>query len=144
MQRQFSGRGDRRDDMPSFSLDKDAVEKILGGDGEAINEYAEDLADRLIDFSKSRMRSFYGPVVQLKAQQLTADRPVKHKVDRLQLMRPRLAYLSKRDGGRNAENLKKALDILVPAIGDSQERLEAFFDFIEAVVAYHYQKGKRN
>jgi CRISPR type III-A-associated protein Csm2 len=137
-----TGSGSGGAQATDFSFKPRDVEKILSGDGETMVRLAEELAREIGKFPRSQMRSFYGPVVRLR-HDLQSSKEDNSQVirNRLHLVRARLAYTVERETGKAAKPLKNAMDVLVGRPKNSQE-MARLFDFIEALVAYHYGFSK--
>lgn len=134
--------GNQQQSQGSSGLSREQVAGILAGDGKTIADAAEALAERLSELSKSRMRSFYGRVVSI-FQQVTND-TVTQAYHKLHLLRPRLAYLAKREPAAGAleAGFKQLLDVLKSPTTASD--IQPIMDFSEALVAYHRKFGKGN
>lgn len=63
------------------------------------------------------------------------------------LLRPKLAYLAKKERGKGVEDLQQVLDPCIALIQDAPDeaerkvRFERFVDFFEAILAYHKAGG---
>ncbi|MBC7108385.1 MAG: type III-A CRISPR-associated protein Csm2 [Methanomassiliicoccales archaeon] len=117
--------------------------------GEKQVEFAEEVAKRCKDVSKSRMRTIYAWVrksrldlqeAKRKADQPTVDqiRPI---ISDIKLLKAKLAYLAgrgkeNRDERDQMNNLYEILCRVIDAVSDEQD-LEAFFSVVESILAYH-------
>jgi CRISPR-associated protein Csm2 len=96
-------------------------------------EYAEDFAD---DISTSQLRQVYAAVKQAE-HRYQADNDMEAALHRLRLLKPKLAYLTARDENA-AEFERKIVEHIDKTIEEkSQNRLEYFFQLLEAFVGYH-------
>jgi CRISPR-associated protein Csm2 len=106
-------------------------------------ETAKKMGDALSKpLSTSQIRFIYGVVQQIKADWLISrDEKKKAKARRaLLLLRPKMAYRARKEGGA-VKNLVDVLDPAVVLVGDSEENFRRFYDFFEAILAYHKAAG---
>lgn len=123
----------------------DVLNKIITDDNAtgALVEAAKKMGDALSKpLSTSQIRFIYGVVQQIKADWLISrDEKKKAKARRaLLLLRPKMAYRARKEGGA----VKNLVDVLEPAVvlvGDSEENFRRFYDFFEAILAYHKAAG---
>lgn len=112
------------------------LKKILGGDVKELNAYAEELAEKYVSgretekLSTSQIRSVLDEIQRM--------REFDH--ERLQLLRPKLAYAAGRHGGM-VRYFQKLMDLLINMT--TKDNYQYFKNFVEAIVAYHrYHGGK--
>lgn len=120
----------------SGGLSTEEIKKILSGDGPTIAASAERLAGELKDLKSAQIRNFYGPVTKIRESHEAPEA----KLNRLHLMRPRLAYMEARE--RNARPLRRDFERLIKEATAHDKSLDGLFDFAEAVVGYHKQHQK--
>lgn len=128
----------------------DVVEKILGdipailaGNKEKLVRNAEEFGKHLAkeNLSTSQIRNIFSEVKRMKKY--------KESKDKLQLLRPKLAYVAGRHGKRKGNklvgpvpDLSKVLDECIKNVRD-ETAFNNFKDFFEAILAYHrYYGGK--
>ncbi|HJS18850.1 MAG TPA: type III-A CRISPR-associated protein Csm2 [Anaerolineales bacterium] len=92
--------------------------------------------------STSQIRFIYGVVQQIKADWLVSrDERKKAKARRtLLLLRPKMAYRARKEGGA-VKNLVEVLDPAVVLVGDDEDNFRRFYEFFEAILAYHKAAG---
>lgn len=125
------------------------IKKIFDGDVEKLNEYCDYVGKELADkeVSNSQLRGILDEVQKIfrKKSQEEQDKFALNVKNRLELMKPKLAYLvGKEKKYKKIEVLKQLNKILSYAIDQiTQKNLEIFKYFMEAIVAYHrfYEKG---
>lgn len=125
-----------RDFNQSFNPNAQRISKILNGDAEEMNTYAEELARHFSSgkeqekLSTSQIRTILSEIQKMK----------KYDKNQLQLLRPKLAYAAGRHRGR----VKDFYTLFEAAVKQTNEKnFKMFQNFIEAIVAYHkYQGGK--
>lgn len=125
-----------RDFNQSFNPNAQRISKILNGDAEEMNTYAEELARHFSSgkdqerLSTSQIRTILSEIQKMK----------KYDKNQLQLLRPKLAYAAGRHKGR----VKDFYTLFEAAVKQTNEKnFKMFQNFIEAIVAYHkFQGGK--
>jgi CRISPR-associated protein Csm2 len=119
---------------------KREVPSILAGDSKKLVENAKELGEHLSrGLSTSQIRSIFSEVKQMRGY----DR------DRLNLLRPKIAYTAGRHGSRvrgklvgPIVDLQEVLDACIQRTS-SEKEFENFRNFFEAILAYHrYYGGK--
>jgi CRISPR type III-A-associated protein Csm2 len=132
------GRGDQRlpQAEPAFRLSDDAITAILEGNARRLVDEAERVSKKLARVSVQHLR----PVAQAVAAARLSDEPEKSTLNRLHLLRPRLAWLAGHPGSRQLDALRSVLDVLLAKARPNQ--LGSVLDFVEAVVAYHYRHSR--
>lgn len=107
------------------------AEAILAGNGPALVEAAQRLADQLSrgGVRAAQLRQLYNSIRRLRTPDSWE----------LSLFRARLAYAVARAGQRrvNMRPLESALLALLDRVGEDLPRFRRFQDFFEALVAYH-------
>lgn len=89
----------------------------------------------------SQIRNIYGEVKRIEGKSSSEA-----KKDFL-MLRPKMAYASKRAGGRGIEAFKDVMDLAHLAVlenEDFEDNFKNFCDFFEAVLAYHKAYGGRD
>lgn len=120
----------------AFNPDAQRISKILNGDAEEMNTYADALAKHFLSgreqekLSTSQIRTILSEIQKMK----------KYDKNQLQLLRPKLAYAAGRHRGR----VKDFYTLFEAAVKQTNEKnFKMFQNFIEAIVAYHkFQGGK--
>ncbi|MCW3131532.1 MAG: type III-A CRISPR-associated protein Csm2 [Candidatus Methanospirare jalkutatii] len=114
------------------------IPSILGGDTKKLVEDAEKLGEHLgRRLSTSQIRIIFSEVKQMQEY----DR------DKLNLLRPKMAYIAGRHGQRKGGrlvgpivDLQEVLDECIRKIS-SEEDFKNFKNFFEAILAYHRYYG---
>ncbi len=112
-------------------LDKDFIE-YAPMFGEEINKGG---------LSTSQIRNFYGEVIKMRAYEWSV------KIEQsFILLKPKLAYATKRANKQGLNDLKTILDegidaVLEGNIQQKQTRFENFCNLFEAIIAYHRANG---
>ncbi len=119
---------------------KGEVRAILAGDSEKLVENAEKLGKHLGErLSASQIRSIFSEVKRMR----------EYDGDRLNLLRPKMAYTAGRHGKISQGklvgpivDLQEVLDECIKRTSNEKE-FENFRNFFEAILAYHrYHGGK--
>lgn len=119
---------------------KKELPSILAGDSKKLVENARRLGEHLGGrLSTSQIRSIFSEVKQMR----------RYDEDRLNLLRPKMAYTAGKHGSRvqgklvgPIVDLQEILDKCIERIS-SEEEFENFKSFFEAILAYHrYYGGK--
>lgn len=133
-QPQRSGKSFNRDS--EFQVDEGRLIKVLAGEAKELNEYAKYLAESFVkgkegeQLSTSQIRNILDEIQRMK----TFDE------NRLQLLRPKLAYLAGKHRGR-VKDFQRLLDVAINKTNAGN--FVHFKNFVEAIVAYHrYLGGK--
>jgi len=119
---------------------KKELPSILGGDSKKLVENARRLGEHLGGrLSTSQIRSIFSEVKQMR----------RYDEDRLNLLRPKMAYTAGRHGKMKegkltgpVVDLQEILDECIERIS-SEEEFENFKSFFEAILAYHRYYGGR-
>lgn len=127
---------------------------ILGGPGstETLVKQADLAGERLANakLSTSQIRALFGEVRQIEAQwQSGLSNGADHgrARSRLLLLKPKMAYRSKKESGAAVGDLVGVLDPAIDLIVTGAERTEEterfrrFVDLFEAILAYHRFHG---
>jgi len=137
----------------SAESQQQVIEKILAGDGAAIVQKASELADAIKGLKAAQLRNFYGSALLIEEKTRSGGLKPQDFINKIQLLRPKLHYMVNRPQGYHARPLQVFLDQLIPETakkvnqmvqgqgGDWRGVADAFFDFLEAVVAYHKEGG---
>ncbi len=114
-------------------FDTERIKKILGGDMKILNDYAKELGKHFADgMSTSQLRSVLDEIQKMPEKPFDQNR--------LQLLRPKLAYAAGRHKGKVLE-FQKLLDWTIQQTNENN--FNNFRYFVEAIVAYHrYYGGK--
>ncbi len=121
---------------PAFRLADEAVTAILEGNGRRLVDEAEKVARKLARVPVQHLR----PVEQAVAAARLSSEPEKAVLNRLHLLRPRLAWLASHPGSRGLDAMRAVLDVLLSKARPHQ--LASVLDFVEAVVAYHHRHAR--
>lgn len=121
----------------SADISQESIKKImLKNDAAEMNRYAEELAKKYLEgkenekLSTSQIRNFLDEIQKMK----------KYDANKLQLLRPKLAYAAGRHRGRVKE-FRNLVEELIKHTNENN--FDTFKLFIEAIVAYHrYHGGK--
>jgi CRISPR-associated protein Csm2 len=132
---------DPRASMPpgsSFPYDEGKIKKILAGDMKTLNDYANELGEYFAQgrereaLTTSQIRNVLDEIQKMPEKQFDENR--------LQLLRPKLAYAAGRHRGKVME-FQRLLDKVIQLT--DKNNFKNFKHFVEAIVAYHrYHGGK--
>ncbi len=119
-------------------FDTEKIKKILAGDMKILNDYANELGKHFAEgrereaLSTSQIRSVLDEIQKMPEKPFNPNK--------LQLLRPKLAYAAGRHKGKVLE-FQKLLDWTIQQTNENN--LNNFRYFVEAIVAYHrYHGGK--
>jgi CRISPR-associated protein Csm2 len=135
-------------------MDEATLKKIIvDGDAKQTVETAEalgsDLANRY-KLSTNQVRNIFGTVRRIAMNWPTAsqdesdEQAAAQAYRELQLLKPKMAYQAKREGGQGVGILVGVLTQAIDLVGDNRQHFQHFVDFFEATLAYHKAKGGRN
>lgn len=136
--REFRGNPIQPAAPSQFQVREDRIKKILAGDMKELNSYADELGKY---FAQGRM----GEVLSTSQIRNVLDeiqRMPQKKFDenRLQLLRPKLAYAAGRHKGK-VQEFQKIIDRAIQ--WTNKDNFVNLRYFVEAIVAYHrYHGGK--
>jgi CRISPR type III-A-associated protein Csm2 len=145
--------GGRPFPQQSAESQQQITEKILAGDGATIVQKASELAYAIKGLKTAQIRNFYGSVLLIEEKTRSGGLKAQDFINKIQLLRPKLHYMVNRPQGYHARPLQEFLDQLIPETGKKVNQMvqgqtgdwrgvaEAFFDFLEAIVAYHKEGG---
>jgi CRISPR-associated protein Csm2 len=97
--------------------------------------------------STNQIRSLFGEVRQIQAQWSMGDAQQQLARRRVVLLKPKMAYRSRRERGKGVQDLVAVLD---PALNEvikekdpkrQREAFQRFVEFFEAILAYHKAYG---
>lgn len=132
---------------PLFPKPESAVLKSIITDdkgAEALVRTAKVMGDGLArPLSTNQIRAIYGEVLRIKADWLESgkDEIKKARAQRaLLLLRPKMAYRARKEGG-GVRDLVEVLDSAVQLVGGSEQNFRRFYEFFEAILAYHKAAG---
>lgn len=118
-------------------VDEDRIKKVLGGDAKELNAYADELANFYIEPRKDSERLTTSQIRNILDE---IQRMREFNETKLHLLRPKLAYVAGRHGGR-VRDFQKLLDTTIKIT--NKDNFKNFKNFVEAIVAYHrYYGGK--
>lgn len=126
----------RQEARGNILIDEARVKRVLNGDATEMNKYAEELAKNYVGMSPgdknqlttSQIRNFLDEVQKMK----------EFNSNRLQLLRPKLAYAA----GRHKGKVKEFRDLMEVVIKNTnKDNFDYFKYFVEAIVAYHRLHG---
>ncbi len=121
----------------AVQIDENKLKKILLGDAKELNAYADELAKFYLEARKESERLTTSQIRNILDE---IQRMRDFDENKLQLLRPKLAYTAGRHGGKVKE-FQKLLDVMIKMT--NKENFKNFKYFVEAVVAYHrYHGGK--
>jgi len=116
-------------------IDVDKIKKILNGDAEILNQYADELAR---DYLSPKNESQKLSTSQIRNVLDEIQRMKEYDSIKLQLLRPKLAYAAGRHKGK-VKDFRDLIEILLKHT--NQHNFPYFKYFIEAIVAYHRFHG---
>jgi CRISPR-associated protein Csm2 len=132
--RPFRGGRQQRIPSPPFDPQRERIRKALGGDAKELVAYADEMAKHLASgpqaLSTSQIRNVLDEIQRMGA----------YDPERLQLLRPRLAYAAGRHKGR-VQDLQAIFDAAIEMTDESNFR--QFKNLAEAIVGYHRCHGGR-
>ncbi len=135
--RNQTSRGDKTGQGAVGQFDEAKVRKVLGGDTKELNAYAEELAKFYLEPRKESERLTTSQIRNILDE---IQRMRQFDETKLHLLRPKLAYVAGRHGGR-VKDFQKLLDSTIRLT--NKENFKNFKNFVEAIVAYHrYYGGK--
>ncbi|MBW1982613.1 MAG: type III-A CRISPR-associated protein Csm2 [Deltaproteobacteria bacterium] len=136
------------------------VEKIIkGGDAECLVKTAKQIAKDMIkkkkksdevnekvSVSTSQIRNIFGTAKKIEMRMNSTDqRSISEAYAKLLLLKPKMAYANGRfNKGNRRPGFKVLVDCLSEAIDmveGQDERMKNFFNFFEAILAYHRAEG---
>lgn len=141
--------------MPECSFKEQIDKAIIDGDAKALVDTAQKIAGQMIfkndrdsvveskSVSTSQIRNIYGATKKVDMS-LNADNAAE-KYSSLLLLKPKMAYANGRHNkGNNIRGFTTLVSCLSHAIdqvdGD-YKRMKNFFNFFEAILAYHKAEG---
>jgi len=129
---------------------------IVDGNAEETVRTAEalgkDLAGRY-GLSTNQIRNIFGTVRRIEMgwpdtpQDEAGIKAAAQSYRELQLLKPKMAYQAKREGGRGSagvETLTRVLTQAIDLVGNDRQRFQHFVDFFEATLAYHKFHGGKS
>jgi len=123
------------DTLKAIVTDPDSTQTLV--------EWAEKIGTILksLQLTTAQIRNLFGTVRQIEMAWTPKDTDEERRqaVRRLLLLKPRLAYQSKRV--KAVERLEKVLSTAIDHVGSSRENFQRFVDFFEAILAYHTAAG---
>lgn len=112
---------------------------------EKSNELALDLKDKRM--TTSQIRALFGEVRQIEAE-WDMENKKQEAFRRLVLLKPKMAYRARKEGGRSGDAVKmlvgvldKALDQVASDPSNRDANFRRFVEFFEAILAYHKAHG---
>lgn len=135
----FKGQGPKgatRSVAEQFQVDENRLKRVLAGDVKELNDYSNELAQAYLrgkdreKLTTSQIRNILDEIQRMRDFDEVG----------LHLLRPKLAYIAGRHGGR-VKDFQKMLDTAIRMT--KKENYKNFKNFVEAIVAYHrYHGGK--
>jgi CRISPR-associated protein Csm2 len=116
---------------------------IIKGDTEKLVDCAKTLGTALAKkgLTTSQIRNIFGTVREIEMKGF--DKPAEQR--KLILLKPKLAYVvgkeSRKDKKAVLQRLEQALSPAISMVGRDETRFRNFFDFFEAILAYHRAEG---
>lgn len=139
--------------MNNFTIDELKLKKIIiEGDAKELNNYANDLGKMFTEKLKDKeikgkdIKGKEKEEAELSTSQIRnildeIQRMTTYDVNKLQLVRPKLAYAAGRHRGQ-LKQFREIIEAAIPLIMEN-EHFNNFKNFVEAIVAYHrYYGGK--
>ena len=129
----------------TVELDSDTLAAIITDPDSTptLVDWAEKLGTILksLQLTTSQIRNIFGTVRQIEMSWTPKDTEDERRdaMRRLLLLKPRLAYQSRR--AEAVEGLEKVLTAAIDNVGSSRENFQRFVDFFEAILAYHTAAG---
>lgn len=128
---------------------------ISDGDIEKLVHWAEKIGKELAgDLTTSQIRNFFGIVRRIESTVEEARRKTPgtetfrlpdEAYRQLMLLKPKLAYQSRRSDGWGVRKLSEILTPAIDHVGRDAGHFKNFVDFFEAILAYHkYHRGQRD
>jgi len=116
---------------------------VVEGDARKTVEWAETVGKGLAGsgLTTSQIRNVFGAVRQIEMQGY--GDPAQQR--KLLLLKPKLAYIRGKESNHKKQGALRDLEaVLSPAIDlvDSDEHFRNFYDFLEAILAYHRAEGR--
>jgi CRISPR-associated protein Csm2 len=115
---------------------------IINGDNQLLVDKAQQIAQTLVtkpELSTSQIRGIFGSVRRIELDLQNNERTSQARRE-FALLRPRLAYQAKREGG-GVTKLRNELEPAITLVMEDFARFQNFVDFFEAILAYHKAKG---
>jgi CRISPR-associated protein Csm2 len=125
----------RSSQTQEFDPQIDRLRSLLNGNTGELVKYAEEKAKLLLSGRREEQLS----TAQIRNVLDELQRMRKFDRDKLQLLRPKLAYAAGRHGGR-VKNLQAILDAAI-TLTEKQQQFDNLKHLVEAIVAYHRLYG---
>jgi CRISPR-associated protein Csm2 len=125
-------------------IEEEGSTGILVREAKNLGDQLAKPSDRKISaLSTNQIRAIYGEVLRIKANWLESrDQGKKEKAKRaLLLLRPKMAYRARKEGGGSVKTLVDVLDPAIELVNAKEENFRRFYDFFEAILAYHKAAG---
>lgn len=128
-------------DLRVIITDPDGAEKLV----KAADKLGKELKG--MKLTTSQIRALFGEVRQIEAEWEMGEEARRRALRRLILLKPKMAYRARREGGKAVQEL---VDVLQPALDevvrekDTQKQdgnFSRFVEFFEAILAYHKAYG---
>lgn len=116
---------------------RDIIEQIICGDAKKLVAEAKALGGSLKkkELTTSQIRNVFGSIKKMEMKGF--------KENELLLLKPKLAYAANKPGAKQGiRDLREILSMAVDCVGDSDDKFENFYNFFEAILAYHAAGGK--
>lgn len=134
----------------SCKYQKEVEAIIVNGDAKILVETAQQIAKEMVtgkentSVSTSQIRNIYG--TSKKIQMALDETNAAQMYGKLLLLKPKMAYANGRfnKGNKKIPGFKVVIDCLSTAIDlveENLERMKNFFNFFEAILAYHKAEG---
>lgn len=142
--------------MATCEFESQIDEIILKGDKKVLVDVAQKIADKMIfrkndgkmleskSVSTSQIRNIFG--TSKKIEMNLDQENLEQAYGKLIMLKPKMAYANGRFNrtGNNIPGFKVLVDCLSYAIDKIEgkyDRMQSFFDFFEAILAYHKAEG---
>ena len=123
--------------MPNgYLTDGDMRQIVENGNMQVVVTKAKEAAQRMADkkVTSSQLRNIFGSIKKIQLK-VNSGRDVNFQKELLLLI-PKLYYASKRANGK-LDKLRDDIEGMVKLIGNDTNKFNNFYNYIEAVLAYH-------
>lgn len=147
--RKFQSQPDKPDQL-IFEEERNRIKRIFEGDMKELNRYCKEVGRELADnkVSNSQLRNILDEVQDIfRSKPGDKQEEFEAKIqNKLELLRPKLAYLVGKQKNREQKNALRKLNVILNSAINmlAQENFETFKYFMEAIVAYHrFHEGEK-
>lgn len=141
--------------MAEFVIKEQIDQVIVGGEAKVLVDTAQNIAKQMIvkknngrldesrSVSTSQIRNIYGATKKIDMS-LKQDN-AQEKYSSLLLLKPKMAYANGRHNKNNSirgfTTLVESLSYAIDQVDGDYKRMKNFFNFFEAILAYHKAEG---